>query len=100
MSPLFMDTGYNSPVTVSDEGSNSAGLEREEGQQMGGKGRKRQEKNRDAARKSRRKQTERADELHEFCSLEILQVTFEEASLPQTSLTHEKYESPCQQFMV
>lgn len=65
MSPLFMDTGYNSPVTVSDEGSNSAGLEREEGQQMGGKGRKRQEKNRDAARKSRRKQTERADELHE-----------------------------------
>lgn len=65
MSPLFMDTGYSSPVTVSDEGSNSAVLERGEGQQMGDKGRKRQEKNRDAARKSRRKQTERADELHE-----------------------------------
>lgn len=35
------------------------------GQQMGPRGTKRREKNRDAARKSRRKQTERADELHE-----------------------------------
>ncbi|XP_054457527.1 uncharacterized protein batf2 [Anoplopoma fimbria] len=68
MSPLFMDTGYelNSPGSVSAEGSNTAGSEREEGgQQMGSRGRKRQEKNRHAARKSRRKQTERADELHE-----------------------------------
>lgn len=32
---------------------------------MGPRGPKRREKNRDAARKSRRKQTERADELHE-----------------------------------
>uniref|UniRef100_A0A3B4GMZ1 Si:dkey-23i12.7 n=1 Tax=Pundamilia nyererei TaxID=303518 RepID=A0A3B4GMZ1_9CICH len=32
---------------------------------MGPRGTKRREKNRDAARKSRRKQTERADELHE-----------------------------------
>ncbi|XP_068569624.1 basic leucine zipper transcriptional factor ATF-like 2 [Cebidichthys violaceus] len=68
MSPLFMDTGYelNSPGSVSAEGSNTAGSEREEGgQQMRGRGRVRQEKNRNAARKSRRKQTERADELHE-----------------------------------
>uniref|UniRef100_A0A669D079 Basic leucine zipper ATF-like transcription factor 2 n=1 Tax=Oreochromis niloticus TaxID=8128 RepID=A0A669D079_ORENI len=32
---------------------------------MGSRGTKRREKNRDAARKSRKKQTERADELHE-----------------------------------
>ncbi|XP_042368712.1 flocculation protein FLO11 [Plectropomus leopardus] len=66
MSPLFMETSYNSPGSVSAEDSNPAGLETEgEGQQMGDRGRKRQEKNRDAARRSRRKQTERADELHE-----------------------------------
>ncbi|XP_056224490.1 uncharacterized protein batf2 [Seriola aureovittata] len=70
MSPLFMDTGYdpNSPGSLSAEESNSntAGSEREgEGQQVGGTGRKRREKNRDAARKTRRKQTERADQLHE-----------------------------------
>uniref|UniRef100_A0A3Q3K2Q4 BZIP domain-containing protein n=1 Tax=Monopterus albus TaxID=43700 RepID=A0A3Q3K2Q4_MONAL len=35
------------------------------GQHLGNMGTKRREKNRDAARKSRRKQTERADELHE-----------------------------------
>uniref|UniRef100_A0A8C9ZGX4 BZIP domain-containing protein n=1 Tax=Sander lucioperca TaxID=283035 RepID=A0A8C9ZGX4_SANLU len=35
-------------------------------------GRKRQEKNRDAARKSRRKQTERADELHEVRNIHSL----------------------------
>uniref|UniRef100_A0A671TL65 Basic leucine zipper ATF-like transcription factor 2 n=1 Tax=Sparus aurata TaxID=8175 RepID=A0A671TL65_SPAAU len=36
-----------------------------DGQPAGHRGTKRQEKNRDAARKSRKKQTERADELHE-----------------------------------
>ncbi|XP_037615582.1 arginine-glutamic acid dipeptide repeats protein [Sebastes umbrosus] len=72
MSPLFMEAGYelNSPGSgsgsVSAEGSNTGGSEREgEGQPKTNRGRRRQEKNRDAARKSRRKQTERADELHE-----------------------------------
>nr|XP_046237534.1 basic leucine zipper transcriptional factor ATF-like 2 [Scatophagus argus] len=70
MSPLFMDTGYkpHSPGSLSAEEShsNTTGSEREgDGQQTKGRGTKRKEKNRDAARKSRRKQTERADELHE-----------------------------------
>ncbi|CAJ1086406.1 basic leucine zipper transcriptional factor ATF-like 2 isoform X3 [Xyrichtys novacula] len=70
MSPLFMDTGYdtNSPSSMSAEEnhSNNAGSEKEgEEHQVGNRGTKRQEKNRDAARKSRKKQTERADELHE-----------------------------------
>uniref|UniRef100_UPI0037E7E362 basic leucine zipper transcriptional factor ATF-like 2 n=1 Tax=Semicossyphus pulcher TaxID=241346 RepID=UPI0037E7E362 len=70
MSPLYMETGYepNSPGSLSAEESNSnnAGSEREgEGQQGGIRVTKRQEKNRNAARKSRKKQTERADELHE-----------------------------------
>ncbi|KAG7243270.1 hypothetical protein INR49_011717 [Caranx melampygus] len=70
MSPLYMDTGYddNSPGSLSAEdcNSNTAGSEREgEGQQVGGSGRRRREKNRDAARRTRRKQTERADQLHE-----------------------------------
>ncbi|XP_039996339.1 uncharacterized protein batf2 isoform X2 [Xiphias gladius] len=70
MSPLYMDTSYelNSPSSLSAEewNSNTAGSEREgEGQQVEKRGIKRREKNRDAARKSRRKQTERADELHE-----------------------------------
>ncbi|XP_013874484.1 cell wall protein RBR3 [Austrofundulus limnaeus] len=68
---LFMDTGYeesNSPDSLSAEESCSyaSGLERDgDVQQSGPRGSKRQEKNRVAARKSRRKQTERADELHE-----------------------------------
>ncbi|KAK9524610.1 hypothetical protein VZT92_016988 [Zoarces viviparus] len=67
MSPLFMATyELNSPGSLSEEGSNTAGSEREEGaEQLRGRGRVRQDKNRNAARKSRRKQTERADELHE-----------------------------------
>ncbi|XP_018540444.1 uncharacterized protein batf2 [Lates calcarifer] len=70
MSPLFMDTGYepNSPGSLSAEdcNSNTAGSEREgEGQQVENTGKKRRDKNRDAARRTRRKQTERADELHE-----------------------------------
>ena len=40
-----------------------------DGQPAGRRGMKRQEKNRDAARKSRKKQTERADELHEVETL-------------------------------
>ncbi|TNN85235.1 Basic leucine zipper transcriptional factor ATF-like 3 [Liparis tanakae] len=70
MSPLFMDTGceLNSPSSVSAEGSNTAESEREEeGEPTGRRGRIKQEKNKNAARKSRRKQTKRADELHEFC---------------------------------
>ncbi|XP_040887210.1 flocculation protein FLO11 [Toxotes jaculatrix] len=70
MSPLFMDTGYepNSPGSLSAEESNSntAGSEREgDGPQTEHTGTKRRERNRDAARRTRRKQTERADELHE-----------------------------------
>ncbi|KAM7366129.1 hypothetical protein PAMP_015597 [Pampus punctatissimus] len=70
MSPLCMDTGCEHNITGSlsaGEGSgNTAGSEREpEGQGMENRGTKRKQKNRDAARKSRRKQTERADELHE-----------------------------------
>ncbi|XP_069015367.1 basic leucine zipper transcriptional factor ATF-like 2 [Embiotoca jacksoni] len=70
MSPLFMDTGYeaNSPGSLSagESNSNSNESERdEEGQQTQPRGKKRRQKNRDAARKSRKKQTERADELHE-----------------------------------
>nr|XP_019951029.1 PREDICTED: basic leucine zipper transcriptional factor ATF-like 2 [Paralichthys olivaceus] len=70
MSPSLMDTrdGPSSPCSLSAEESNSntAGSEREgEGQQVGNTGKRRQEKNREAARKTRRKQTERADELHE-----------------------------------
>ncbi|KAF3697641.1 Basic leucine zipper transcriptional factor ATF-like 3 [Channa argus] len=71
MSPLFMDTECEptTPGSLSADDSNShtAGSEREgEGPQLPKKtGTKRREKNRDAARKSRRKQTERADELHE-----------------------------------
>ncbi|XP_035005604.1 protein c-Fos [Hippoglossus stenolepis] len=70
MSPSLMDTrdGPNSPCSLSAEESNSntAGSEREgDGQQVGHTGGKRREKNRNAARKTRRKQTERADELHE-----------------------------------
>lgn len=65
-----MDTGYEprSPGSVSAEEShsNTAGPEGAgEGPQTGNRGTKRQAKNRDAARKSRKKQTERADELHE-----------------------------------
>ncbi|XP_060887502.1 basic leucine zipper transcriptional factor ATF-like 2 [Labrus mixtus] len=69
MSPILMDTQYdsNSPSSMSAEDhSNNAGSEREgEVQQEGPGGVRRQKKNRDAARKSRKKQTERADELHE-----------------------------------
>ncbi|XP_034413277.1 transcription factor kayak [Cyclopterus lumpus] len=68
MSPLFMDTGceLNSPGSVSAEESNTAGWEREDGgEHTGRRGRIKQERNKNAARKSRRKQTERADELHE-----------------------------------
>ncbi|KAK2862789.1 hypothetical protein Q5P01_002322 [Channa striata] len=71
MSPLFMDTEceLNTPGSLSADDSNShtAGSEREgEGpQHLVKTGTKRREKNRDAARKSRKKQTERADELHE-----------------------------------
>nr|XP_020499334.1 basic leucine zipper transcriptional factor ATF-like 2 [Labrus bergylta] len=70
MSPILMDTQYdsNSPSSMSAEEnhSNNAGSEREgEVQQEGRGGVRRQKKNRDAARKSRKKQTERADELHE-----------------------------------
>ncbi len=43
-----------------------------EGQQTEERGMKRQEKNRDAARRSRRKQTERADELHEVRNIHYL----------------------------
>uniref|UniRef100_A0A3Q3KCG1 BZIP domain-containing protein n=1 Tax=Monopterus albus TaxID=43700 RepID=A0A3Q3KCG1_MONAL len=57
MSPLFMDTSY--------ESNSSGSLSEGKGQHLGNMGTKRREKNRDAARKSRRKQTERADELHE-----------------------------------
>ncbi|XP_026154512.1 flocculation protein FLO11 [Mastacembelus armatus] len=62
MSPLSMESDYepNSPGSLSATGS-----EREERQQTGNTVRHRREKNRDAARKSRKKQTERADELHE-----------------------------------
>ncbi|XP_029310225.1 uncharacterized protein batf2 [Cottoperca gobio] len=65
MSPLFMEIGseLNSLGSVSAEESNTAGSEREgEGEQVGNR---RTKRNRDAARKSRKKQTERADELHE-----------------------------------
>ncbi|XP_034532619.1 basic leucine zipper transcriptional factor ATF-like 2 isoform X2 [Notolabrus celidotus] len=70
MSPLLMDTGYEtiSPSSMSAEENHSsnAGSERDgEGEQVGTRGAKRQEKNRNAARKSRKKQTERADDLHE-----------------------------------
>ncbi|KAK5848520.1 hypothetical protein PBY51_006127 [Eleginops maclovinus] len=63
MSPLFMETGYEltSPGSVSTEESITPGSERGETRKRGRK----TEKNRDAARKSRKKQTERADELHE-----------------------------------
>ncbi|KAL6118723.1 uncharacterized protein ACO6RY_03458 [Pungitius sinensis] len=66
MPPLFMESGLelNSPGSVSGA-SNTAGSEREGGRRVGSRGRIRQENNRTAARKSRRKQTERADELHE-----------------------------------
>ncbi|XP_041841461.1 flocculation protein FLO11 [Melanotaenia boesemani] len=67
---LFMDSGcepQNLDSLSADEcSSNTSGLEREgEEQQMGPRVSKRREKNRDAARKSRKKQTERADELHQ-----------------------------------
>lgn len=64
MSPLFMETGYDlsSPGSESAEESNTPGSEREG---VRGKRGRKTEKNRDSARKSRRKQTERADELHE-----------------------------------
>ncbi|XP_074554958.1 uncharacterized protein batf2 [Halichoeres trimaculatus] len=70
MSPLLMDTGYEtnspSPMSAEEKHRNKTVLEKEgEGRQGECRGTKRQEKNRDAARKSRRKQTERADELHE-----------------------------------
>nr|XP_057923208.1 basic leucine zipper transcriptional factor ATF-like 2 [Doryrhamphus excisus] len=64
MSPLFMETNCEptSPGSGSDEGHS----EREtEGHVLGERGTKRRLKNRDAARKSRKKQTERADELHQ-----------------------------------
>ncbi|MEQ2272418.1 hypothetical protein XENORESO_014290 [Xenotaenia resolanae] len=66
-----MDTGYelSSPcgsLSTEEYSSSISALEREgEGNQPRPRGTKRREKNRDAARKSRRKQTERADELHE-----------------------------------
>lgn len=41
----------------------------DDGPEMGQRGVKRKEKNRNAARKSRRKQTERADELHEVWNI-------------------------------
>ncbi|XP_047242603.1 basic leucine zipper transcriptional factor ATF-like 2 [Girardinichthys multiradiatus] len=68
---LFMDTGYelSSPcgsLSTEECSSSISAPEREgEGNQPRPRGTKRREKNRDAARKSRRKQTERADELHE-----------------------------------
>ncbi|KAK5610837.1 hypothetical protein CRENBAI_025524 [Crenichthys baileyi] len=68
---LFMDTGYelSSPcgsLSTEECSSSISALEREgEGNQPRPRGTKRREKNRNAARKSRRKQTERADELHE-----------------------------------
>ncbi|XP_062300463.1 basic leucine zipper transcriptional factor ATF-like 2 [Scomber scombrus] len=69
MSPLFMDTVYESNSSGSlsaDCNSNTAGSEKEgEGPGTQYRGTKRRQKNREAARKSRKKQTERADELHE-----------------------------------
>ncbi|KAM4612013.1 uncharacterized protein ACJ7VT_012618 [Polymixia lowei] len=65
MSPLFMDTESNSPGFVSDEETHSSTTGSEKGGKKRQNGGKRKEKNRDAARKSRKKQTERADELHE-----------------------------------
>ncbi|XP_029943548.1 proline-rich protein 36 [Salarias fasciatus] len=67
MSPLFMcESDSPGSLSAEDRHSNNAGSEREgEGQQTGPRGLKRREKNRNAARKSRKKQTERADELHE-----------------------------------
>ncbi|KAM4714765.1 uncharacterized protein batf2 [Anableps anableps] len=68
---LFMDTGYelSSPcgsLSAEECSSGASTLEIEgEGNQPRPRATKRREKNRDAARKSRRKQTERADELHE-----------------------------------
>ncbi|XP_008285082.1 putative protein TPRXL [Stegastes partitus] len=108
MSPLFMDTGcdLNSPGSLSAEEchSNTAGSEEREaeGQHVGGRGTKRREKNRDAARKSRKKQTERADELHEeLQELERSNAAFKkeiaalrkELHLYQTSL--ERHEPHC-----
>ncbi|KAG7498016.1 basic leucine zipper transcriptional factor ATF-like 2 [Solea senegalensis] len=70
MTPSLMDTGderySHSSLSAEECNSNTAGSEREgEGQQVGHTGMKRRAKNRDAARRTRRKQTERADELHE-----------------------------------
>ncbi|XP_043953592.1 putative protein TPRXL [Gambusia affinis] len=68
---LFMDTGceLSSPcgsLSAEECSSSTSTLEREgEGNRPRPRVTKRREKNRDAARKSRRKQTERADELHE-----------------------------------
>ncbi|XP_027895170.1 putative protein TPRXL [Xiphophorus couchianus] len=68
---LFMDTGceLSSPcgsLSADECSSSTSALEREgEGNRPRPRVTKRREKNRDAARKSRRKQTERADELHE-----------------------------------
>ncbi|KAF7657338.1 hypothetical protein LDENG_00027640 [Lucifuga dentata] len=63
MSPFVMDTESdpNSPDSLLITGSDKE----EETYLKGKRGTKRREKNRDAARKSRKKQTQRADELHE-----------------------------------
>ncbi|XP_029931601.1 basic leucine zipper transcriptional factor ATF-like 2 [Myripristis murdjan] len=70
MPPLFMETRSDpdSPFSVSAEERQSNTPDSDKGgevQQTGERGGKRREKNRDAARRSRKKQTERADELHE-----------------------------------
>ncbi|XP_061921386.1 basic leucine zipper transcriptional factor ATF-like 2 [Entelurus aequoreus] len=65
MSPLFMETCYQTTSPGSAEGHSSSQETETEGHTAKYGQTKRQRKNRDAARKSRKKQMERADELHQ-----------------------------------